>query len=102
MHNVRILKSLILLPLALMLSMTGVSAKPDEPVTDTAIRTLAPTTRQASLDQTIAELLSRHHYRQSKLDDRLSALVLTAYLDDIDFSRAYFLASDIAGFEKYR
>ena len=102
MRNVRILKSLLLLPLVLMLSVTVASAKPDEPVADAAIRTLAPTARQASLDQTIAELLSRHHYRQSKLDDRLSALVLTAYLDDLDFSHAYFLASDITGFEKYR
>ena len=102
MHNVRILKSLLLLPLILMLSVTEAFTKPDEPVADAAIRTLAPTARQASLDQTIAELLSRHHYRQSKLDDRLSALVLTAYLDDLDFSRAYFLSSDINGFEKYR
>ena len=104
MRTSRILKFLVGLPLILMLSLTAAVAKPAaEPVgAEIAVTPLVPTTRQTALDKTIAELLSRHHYRQSKLDDRLSALVLTTYLDDLDFGRAYFLASDIAGFEKYR
>lgn len=102
MRNVRTLKYLPSLLLLLLPSLPGAFAKPADPVVDAAVGTLTPTPRQASLDQTIARLLSQHHYRQSKLDDRLSALVLTTYLDDLDFSRAYFLASDIAGFEKYR
>ena len=103
MRNFSIPKLLALLPLILALSLMAAFAKPVEPVgADAAITTLAPTAHQTALDKTIAELLSRHHYRQSKLDDRLSALVLTTYLDDLDFGRAYFLASDIAGFEKYR
>jgi carboxyl-terminal processing protease len=92
-----------LLPLILALSLTAAFAKPAEPVgADATASTLTPTARQTALDKTIAELLSRHHYRQSKLDDQLSLLVLTTYLDDLDFGRAYFLASDITGFEKYR
>jgi len=92
-----------LLPLILALSLTAAFAKPAEPVgADATASTLTPTARQTALDKTIAELLSRHHYRQSKLDDQLSVLVLTTYLDDLDFGRAYFLASDITGFEKYR
>lgn len=102
MRNVRTLKYLPSLLLLLLPSLPGAFAKPADPVVDATVGTLMPTPRQASLDQTIARLLSQHHYRQSKLDDRLSALVLTTYLDDLDFSRAYFLASDIAGFEKYR
>jgi len=104
MRTVRFPKCLTLSPLILALSLTVAFAKPAEPVSaeSAAIQTLAPTARQTQLDKTIAELLSRHHYRQSKLDDRLSALVLTAYLDDLDFGRAYFLADDIAGFEQYR
>ena len=100
MPNVQLLKFLLALPL--LLGLSGSLAKPADPAPDAVVKTLAPTTKLVSLDQTIAELLSRHHYRQSKLDDRLSALVLTTYLDDLDFSRAYFLASDIASFEKYR
>ena len=104
MRNLQIPKSLAWLPLILALSLTAAFAKPAEPASAdvAAVPTLTPTDRQVALDKTIAELLSQHHYRQSKLDDRLSALVLTNYLDDLDFSRAYFLASDIAGFEKYR
>lgn len=104
MRNIRLLKFFIPLPLILGLCLTGAAfAKSDDaPATNTLVKALAPTARQISLDQTIAELLSRHHYRQSKLDDRLSSLVLNAYLDDLDFSRAYFLSADIASFEKYR
>ncbi|MDG4555145.1 MAG: carboxy terminal-processing peptidase [Candidatus Competibacter sp.] len=102
MHNIRALKFLILLPLVLVLGAPGAFAKSTAPSTDGASGDLMPAARHASLDRTIAELLSQHHYRQSSLDDRLSALILTTYLDDLDFSRSYFLASDIAGFEQYR
>ncbi len=103
MRNFRILKFLTLPSLILALSLAGALAKPGDPGGDvTDIKPLAPASRHSSLDRTIAKLLSEHHYRQSKLDDRLSALVLTMYLDELDFSRSYFLASDIASFEKYR
>ncbi|MDS4042706.1 MAG: carboxy terminal-processing peptidase [Candidatus Competibacter sp.] len=103
MRNFRTLKLLALLPLILVLNLAGAFAKPTDPGPDVIdVKPLTPTSRQTSLDRTIAGLLSQHHYRQSKLDDRLSSLILTTYLDDLDFSRSYFLASDIAGFEKYR
>ena len=102
MHNIRALKFLILLPLVLLLGSPEAFAKSAAPSTDVAVGDLMPTARHASLDRAIAELLSQHHYRQSSLDDRLSALILTTYLDGLDFSRSYFLAGDIAGFEQYR
>ena len=102
MHNFRASKFPILLLLALLLGSLGIFAKPAAPDTGDAVGILMPTARQATLDRTIAELLSQHHYRQSRLDDRLSALILTTYLDDLDFSRSYFLAEDIASFERYR
>ncbi len=104
MPNIRTLKHYFLLSLlSLALSLPGAFAKPADPGADILnVKPLAPTARLTSLDQTIATLLAQHHYRQSKLDDRLSSLILTTYLDDLDFSRSYFLASDIANFEKYR
>ncbi|MCB1823364.1 MAG: PDZ domain-containing protein, partial [Candidatus Competibacteraceae bacterium] len=102
MHNIRALKFLILLPLVLLLGSPGAFAKPAAPGGAIAVGDLMPAARHASLDRTIANLLSQHHYRQSSLDNRLSALILTTYLDDLDFSRSYFLISDIAGFERYR
>ncbi len=100
MYHLPSLKSLTLLLLILVLP--AAFAKPAEPDAGPEVKTLAPTARQDSLDRTIADLLSQHHYRQSPLDDALSSLVLNAYLDSLDFSRSYFLASDIASFEPYR
>jgi len=100
MYPLPSLKSLTLLLLILVLP--AALAKPVESGVGPEVKTLAPTARQDSLDRTIADLLSQHHYRQSPLDDALSSLVLNAYLDSLDFSRSYFLSSDIAGFEPYR
>lgn len=99
MRKHRVLNNLVLLLFLYALSLSGVFAKAEESV---SVNPPVPTAKQTNLDQTIAKLLSQYHYRQSKLDDNLSPLILKAYLDDLDFSRAYFLASDIAGFEKYR
>ena len=99
-HYLPSFKSLTLLLLILVLP--AAFAKPVESGAGPEVKTLAPTARQDSLDRTIADLLSQHHYRQSPLDDALSSLVLNAYLDSLDFSRSYFLASDIASFEPYR
>lgn len=103
MPKMQTLKFLPLWPLLLALLPLAACAKPTAlAVTEIPLTALAPTAHQAALDKTIAELLSQHHYRKSKLDDDLSALILTAYLEDLDFGRAYFLASDITEFEKYR
>ncbi len=103
MPKMQTLKFLPLWPLLLALIPLAACAKPTAPtVTEIPLTALAPTAHQAALDKTIAELLSQHHYRKSQLDDNLSALILTAYLEDLDFGRAYFLASDITEFEKYR
>ncbi|HNN29858.1 MAG TPA: S41 family peptidase, partial [Agitococcus sp.] len=42
------------------------------------------------------------HYEHKKLNDALSSQILDRYLKDLDPTRAYFLASDIAEFEEYR
>ena len=102
MPSLSSLKFLKQLPLILLLGCSGVFAQSAVPTVDGEVNILAPTARQDSLDRMIAELLSQHHYRQSPLDDALSSRVLNAYLDSLDFSRSYFLASDIADFAKYR
>jgi carboxyl-terminal processing protease len=47
-------------------------------------------------------MFERSHYRQAPVNDPVSSLVLDRYLESIDGSRSYFLASDIQEFEKYR
>lgn len=50
----------------------------------------------------ITYLLENNHYRKLTLNDSLSSVILDAYLLNLDNSKLYFLASDIASFEKYR
>jgi len=61
-----------------------------------------PTESQERTGQMIAELLTRHHYREHKLDDQLSEYVFDAYFDALDPERYYFLQSDVDQFKKYR
>jgi carboxyl-terminal processing protease len=62
----------------------------------------APTERQAKVARLVSSMFERSHYRQAPVNDPVSSLVLDRYLESIDGSRSYFLASDIQEFEKYR
>jgi len=50
----------------------------------------------------IAKLLRQYHYNHQKIDDALSSETLDLYIESLDRSRRYFLASDISEFEKFR
>jgi len=50
----------------------------------------------------VVELLKRHHYSKPPLDDKRSEIIYQSYLKLLDPSRSYFLASDIAEFDKWR
>ena len=50
----------------------------------------------------VVELLKRHHYSKPPLDDTRSAIIYDSYLKLLDPSRSYFLASDIAEFDKWK
>jgi carboxyl-terminal processing protease len=63
---------------------------------------LGPTERQRKVSKLISNVIERSHYRQTPINDQVSDLVLDRYLESLDGSRSYFLASDIAEFEKLR
>lgn len=63
---------------------------------------LAPEAIQSKTAIEIVAQLSKHHYRQQELNDSLSSRFLDEYLKTLDSSKTFFLASDIAEFEKYR
>ena len=63
---------------------------------------LKPTVSQERVEQLVAQLLTRYHYRKVKLNDSLSSVVWDNYLKEVDNSKSYLLASDVAAFEKYR
>lgn len=52
--------------------------------------------------QVVAYILDNNHYRKIHLNDSLSSAILDRYIENLDNNRSYFLASDIAKFEKYR
>ncbi len=63
---------------------------------------LAASERHRRVMRLVAEVVERQHYRQAELDDDLSTQIYERYLDALDGSRSYLLASDIAEFERLR
>ncbi|MCB9666341.1 MAG: carboxy terminal-processing peptidase [Alphaproteobacteria bacterium] len=60
---------------------------------------LAPDTVQPAIAHTVAMILDYQHYdRQKAIDDALSKAWLDGYLDQLDYGRLYFLASDVQEF----
>jgi len=64
--------------------------------------TLEPKNYYTTENQLITTILSRYHYNKIKIDDSLSSMLLDKYLKVLDYSRVYFLKSDISEFEQYR
>ncbi|MEF9672787.1 carboxy terminal-processing peptidase [Pseudomonas sp. MWU13-2100] len=50
----------------------------------------------------VVELLKRNHYSKPPLDKARSVIIYESYLKLLDPSRSYFLASDIAEFDKWK
>ena len=50
----------------------------------------------------VVELLKRHHYSKPPLDDARSAIIYDSYIKLLDPSRSYFMAGDIAEFDKWK
>ena len=63
---------------------------------------LSPTERQRRVSKLVSNVIERSHYRQSPINDPVSSLVLDRFIEQLDSSRSYFLASDLAEFERYR
>ncbi|MFQ5633446.1 MAG: PDZ domain-containing protein, partial [bacterium] len=63
---------------------------------------LQPEHFHGQVDKTVSRLLSKFHYSHLELNDSLSSEIFDRYLDRLDPNKNYFLASQIARFEKYR
>jgi carboxyl-terminal processing protease len=71
-------------------------------VANTSSEDLSPTDRHRRVSKLVSNVIERSHYRQSPINDPVSSLVLDRFLEQLDGSRSYFLASDIAEFERHR
>jgi len=63
---------------------------------------LAPTDNQSKTTKEVVRRLEREHYRAVPLDDALSGQVLDRFLEALDGTKSYLLASDVREFEKFR
>ncbi len=63
---------------------------------------LAPTERQRMVARRVGSLLEQTHYSRQPIDRDMSSRVYDRYLEFLDSEHSYFLASDIAEFEKWR
>jgi carboxyl-terminal processing protease len=63
---------------------------------------LEPLAIHSNTTRNIVDALASRHYVASILDDDLSNRIFDSYLQDLDPSKSYLLASDIAYFEAYR
>ena len=66
------------------------------------VKPLAPMSDHSRTSVNILDQLNYAHYTELAIDDKLSSKVFDRYLADLDSTHSYFLASDIAAFEKYR
>jgi carboxyl-terminal processing protease len=93
---------LVALLLGVATLLLGTARAPSASANATTTSGFAPTERHAKVARLVSSMFERSHYRQAPVNDPVSSLVLDRYLESLDGSRSYFLASDIAEFEQYR
>ena len=100
-------RRIVLLLIALLCTVgVGGSAQPPLPAVANASvgvpAPLQPTDRHRSIARRVYENLDRAHYAQVALDDKLSSKTFDLYLESLDGGRSYFMAGDVAEFERLR
>jgi len=70
--------------------------------TSSDTKILKAETNHHRVEQVISYLLSRSHYQKKSVDDSLSSVFFTNYIESLDPNRSYFTIADITEFENYR
>jgi carboxyl-terminal processing protease len=86
--------------LVALLVLTGSAQAPAN--TQLPAGSVVPSERHRSVARRVGSMLEGMHYSGSKLDDKLSNIVYTRFLESIDSQHTSLLASDIADFEQYK
>ena len=66
------------------------------------LRPCSPPIVIRNIARRVYENLDRAHYAQVSLDDKMSSKIFDLYLESLDGARSYFMASDVAEFERLR
>ncbi|HEY0897137.1 MAG TPA: carboxy terminal-processing peptidase [Sphingobacteriaceae bacterium] len=63
---------------------------------------LQPDAQQSLITRELVNLIENFHYKKVTLNDSISNVIYTKYLETLDPTRSYFLKSDVEEFEKFR
>lgn len=76
------------------------SPKPQKMVD--GVQNIKPDDQQSLALRQVVGLIENYNYKQIKINDSISSIVLDRYIKALDPSKYYFLASDIKEFDKFR
>lgn len=96
-----LLPSTLAVALGALLLATAGSTSPDRPPEREA-PPFSPQPRHSTISRVMTSLVERSHYSRVRIDDSVSSKMLDAYIEALDGNKLYFLADDIASFERYR
>ena len=85
---------------SLLLSSAVLQAQTDDE--EAGLPELAQEKQHSIAAKRISDLFTRAHYKKVKIDDELSEKVFDRYLDSLDSSKHFFLASDLDSFSEYK
>jgi len=91
-------KSLLLI-VVLLGSTVSVYAKNVE-ISSQPVVVLVPTSAQEEAGKYISQSLRQNHYRKISVNDSLSQQILNRYIDNLDVSKSYFVASEVESLHK--
>jgi carboxyl-terminal processing protease len=72
------------------------------PISAQDVKQFYPEPEHQAVTKTITEILANDHYHPATMDDGFSQKVFDLYLKDLDYSRSYFLITDIKDFDQHR
>lgn len=94
----KLFKKLIVIPALVLLSSTNIYASNAADTT----KYLQPKSEHIKEAIMVTQILDYFHYRDVDLNDSLSSVIMDNFIESLDGSKNYFLASDIKSFQKYR
>jgi len=77
-------------------------ATPPKPIKVIGSNDLQPSEQQSIVLASVAKLISEYNYKKVEINDSISQVVLNRYIKILDEGHNYFLASDIADFDKFK
>ena len=87
---------------ALLLALAPIAGYADSETANAEPATLESSQRHYQIARLVTKLSERAHYAKTRIDNDLSAVLLSNYIDGLDINRSFFLQSDIDDFQRYR